>query len=130
MDIFFRDPNEIPLPPEEVRIVRFEAEPWSDGRRVHIYLEVSPFQKRPNGGIAITNAMGDELASISIIETMDSKMEFTMHMRGAELVGPFTVSVYISYPEEPPETTTEQDNLPEMRPQRIVDQTTTSFNLD
>jgi hypothetical protein len=130
MDIFFRDPNEVPLPPEEVRIVRFDAEPWSDGRRVRIYLEVSPFQKRPNGGITITNANGDELANISIIETMDPKMEFTLHLRGAEIIGPFTVSAYISYPEEPSESTVEQDDLPEMRPQRIVDQANTSFSLD
>jgi hypothetical protein len=130
MDIFFRDPNEVPLPPEEVRIVRFDAEPWSDGRRVRIYLEVSPFQKRPNGGITITNANGDELANISIIETMDPKMEFTLHLRGAEIIGPFTVSAYISYPEGPSESTIEQDDLPEMRPQRIVDQANTSFSLD
>ena len=130
MDIFFRDPNEIPLPPEEVRIVRFEAEPWSDGRRVHIYLEVSPFQKRPNGGISIINAAGDELADISIIETMDSKMEFTLHLRGAELIGPFTALAYISYPEEPPEEPVETGDLPEMRPQRIVDQTQINFALE
>lgn len=130
MDIFFQDPTEIPLPPAEVRILRFEAEPWSDGRRVHIYLEISPFQKRPNGGVTITNRDGDELASISIIETMDRKMEFTLHLRGAEIAGPFTVSAYISYPEEQPDSTRETDGLPEFRPQFIVDRANTTFNLE
>ncbi len=130
MDIFFSDPTDIPLPPEDVRIRRFEVNPWSDGRRVRVYLEVTPFQKRPNGEISITNFAGDELASISIIETMDPKMEFTLHLRGAELRGPFTISAYIFYYAEANDSS-EGDNLAfEQRERTVVDRVTERFNLD
>ena len=42
MDIFFQDPTDIPLPPEEVRIRELTAEPWPDGRRVRVYVELTP----------------------------------------------------------------------------------------
>ncbi len=97
MDIFFTDPDEIPLPPDEVRILALEARPWPDGRRVQVYFEITPFQKRPYGEISITNARGDELASISIIEPAERKLEFTLHLRGADLIAPFTVSSNLFY---------------------------------
>ncbi len=129
VDIFFNDPTDIPLPPDEVRIRRFEVNPWPDGRRVRVYLEVTPFQKRPNGEISITNAGGDELANISIIETMDPKMEFTLHLRGAELSGPFTVSAYIFYYEESAESSEDDALSLEGRKKEVIDRVTETFNL-
>lgn len=129
MDIFFNDPTDIPLPPDEVRIRHFEVNPWPDGRRVRVYLEVTPFQKRPNGEIIITNAGGDELANISIIETMDPKMEFTLHLRGAELRGPFTVSAHIFYYEESADTSADDDLSFEGRERTVVDRITETFDM-
>jgi hypothetical protein len=83
-----------------VRIKELRAELMPDNRRVRVYLEVTPFQKRPNGEVRISNATGDELASVSIIETMITKMEFTLHLRGAELIGPYTLSAFIAYLQE------------------------------
>ena len=130
MDIFFSDPSDIPLPPAEVRIRQIEVHPWSDGRRVRVYLEVTPFQKRPNGEINITNANGDELASISIIETMDPKMEFVLHLRGAELLGPFLASATIFYVDESSASAENDDKSFEQRRRFVVDQAYTSFSLD
>lgn len=81
MDIFFADPSEVPLPPEEVRIRNFRAEPWPDGRRVRIILEVDPSQKRPNADVMINNQQGKEVATASIIESIDRHIEVTMHLR-------------------------------------------------
>jgi hypothetical protein len=100
MDIFFRDPNEVPLPPEEVRILDLKAVPWPDRQRVQVYFETTPFQKRPSGEISIKNANQEELAFISIIETMGRKMEFTLHLRGAEPLEPFTLSAELFYYEQ------------------------------
>lgn len=130
MDIFFSDPSDIPLPPEEVRIRQFDANPWQDKRRVQITLEITPFQKRPNGEINITNAMGEEVANISIIEMIDPKIEFTVHLRGAELVGPFTASVWIYYSEELARSIKEQEPLSETAKRLIVDRASTRFTLD
>jgi hypothetical protein len=101
MDLFFRDPEDIPLPPDQVRIRKFSAEPWPDGRRVKIIFELTPFLKRPSGEITLFDAHGEEAASLSIIETMDPRLEFTVHLRGAELVGPFRAVATLFYREEP-----------------------------
>ncbi len=81
MDIFLSDPTEIPLPPSEVRIRDLQVKPGSAHDRVHVYLEVDPFQRKPNLDITIYNLEGLEIAGTSIIESMVRKMEFTMLFR-------------------------------------------------
>lgn len=97
MDLFFLDPDEVPLPPNEVRIRELNAEPWPDGKRVRISIEVDPFQKRPNIDILITNQLGKPVAVASIIESMTKKMEITMHLRGAPLAGHYHVRAELYY---------------------------------
>jgi len=135
MDIFFQDPNDIPLPPDEVRIRQFTAEPWRDGRRVRVRLELTPFLKRPNGEIRITDSHGAEAASISIIETMQPNLELTMHLRGSQLKGPYTASAVVFYLEEPveagdrnPEAVNPEGN-PDSRQQIVVDRAETIFEV-
>ena len=125
MDIFFQDPDVVPLPPSEVRIKEIRVEPWPDGRRVRVYLELTPFQKRPDGDIIITNTQGEELANVSFIETINPMMEFTLHLHGAELIGPFTVNARVFYTNR--FESGEQINLqPEVM---LVDQAGANFNL-
>jgi len=127
MDIFFTDPNEVPLPPEEVRIIELRAEPWSDGRRVGIYLEVDPFQKRPNAEIKITDNQGQELAHVSIIESIERKMEMTMHLRGeiGNQICKVSATIYYATIDEEPEPDTPIEPIQ----RTIVDHATTSFEL-
>jgi hypothetical protein len=81
MDIFLTDPSEIPLPPSEVRIHDLQVETGSELDRVHVYLEMDPFQRKPNLDITIYDLEGLEIAGTSIIESMVRKMEFTMLFR-------------------------------------------------
>ena len=97
MEIFFQDPSEIPLPPEEVRIRELRAEPWPDGRRVRIYLEVDPFQKRPSAEVHIENEEGEDVAQASILESMSRKMEFTLHLRQPDPQGTFRLSAVLYF---------------------------------
>lgn len=83
MDIFFADPSEVPLPPDEVRIRELNVEVSPEGRRLRVYLEVDPFQRRPNAELALFDREGREVSSVSIIESMTRKMELVMHVRGA-----------------------------------------------
>jgi len=109
MDIFFQDPTAIPLPPEDVRIKELRAEPLPDNRRVRIFLETTPFQKRPNGEVIIANPRGDEVANVSIVESISPRMEFIMHLRGEVPPGEYHLSAVLYYdlavdkPESPPE---------------------------
>jgi hypothetical protein len=81
MDIYLSDPTDIPLPPSEVRIRDLQVKTGSDHDRVHVYLEVDPFQRKPNLDITIYDLEGLEIAGTSIIESMVRKMEFTMLFR-------------------------------------------------
>ena len=101
MDIFFHDPDDQPVEPEEVRIREFAAKPYPEGTRIHIYLELTPFQKRPSAEVFVKNELGEIVAQASIIETVNRKMEMTLHIRGERREGPHTVIVKIFYDDEP-----------------------------
>ncbi len=123
MDIFFQDPTAIPLPPDEVRIKELRAEPWPDNRRVQITLEVTPFQKRPNGEVSITNPVGDEVASVSIIESIVPRMEFIMHLRGDNPAGEYRLSAELFYLLDPEG----EESPPQGRPRMVVDKMSIVF---
>jgi hypothetical protein len=137
MDIFFQDPSQIPLPPEEVRIRIFRAVPWPDGRRVLVRLELTPFQKRPNGKIIIFDDQGEEVANISIIETIDPKMEFTIHLRSPKPGCQYTASSTLFYTEIEDAADPEAGAGFEAKPLppipttvKVVDQAKTTFRLE
>ena len=93
-------PPEDGLPPQEVRITELKATPWpEDGRRVRVSLEMTPFLERPNLEITIQNSEGREVSSINIIESIDARMTFTMHLRGDEIKGSYTLTARVHYPE-------------------------------
>ena len=128
MDIFFQDPSEIPLPPVEVRIRSLRAEPWSDQRRVYIYLELDPFQKRPNIEVVINDPEGREEARIDIVETMVRKMEFTMHIRQPNLNSLYNVLATVFYAELTTEIQGSHQEM-ELLNRKVVDTAQTTFNL-
>jgi hypothetical protein len=135
MEIFFHDPDDVPQPPKNVRIRQFLVEPWTDGRRVSVYLELTPFQQKPNGEISVTNADGDEIANLTIIETIDPKNEFTIHLRGAEIKGEYTAHVNIFYVEPEQEDEVEGQNQEGYLPLptssfMVVDQAQSTFWID
>ena len=129
MDIFFQEPGAIPLPPDKVKIIELRAEPWPDNRRVKVSLELTPFLKRPNGEIRLKDIQGNEIANVSIIETIDPKMEFTLHIRGSETKGEYTVSVIIFYLDELESTDEELVVDPTQREKKVVDQAETKFKI-
>lgn len=134
MDIFFQDPSEIPLPADEVRIRELRAEVKPDGRRVGIYLEVDPFQKRPNADVIITNQAGQTVAETSIIESLSRKMEFVMHLRQPEPKGQYRVSATLFFTEPIPEPKDPQEGkepeLPKLPEPVVVDRAETTFTIE
>jgi hypothetical protein len=127
MNLFFLDPNEIRLPPEEVRLreVRITAQP--DSGRVKIHIKLTPFLKRPDISVAITNAAGIEAARITILETMLAKLEFTMHLREPQQGCEYTVETVVYYQKTPQPSAEEVEiQLPDPT---IVDQQIATFIL-
>ncbi|MBK9923739.1 MAG: hypothetical protein IPP66_00475 [Anaerolineales bacterium] len=100
MDFFFPEDNLNRMTPEETRITSLKAEPYPDGRRLHVNIEMTPFQIRPHLEVILNNGNGDEIQTTSIVEPLTWKIEFTMHIRG-ELINPYTLSATLFYPDGP-----------------------------
>jgi hypothetical protein len=93
-------PPEDGLPPQEVRVTELRAEPWpDDSRRVRIHVQISPFLERPDVEVLIAGQDGKKITSIDIIETIDDRMTFTMHLKGEQASGKYTLQARLSYPE-------------------------------
>ena len=100
MDFFFPEDNLNRMTPEETHITSLKGEPYPDGYRLHVNIEITPFQKRPHIEVTLTDCDGDEVASSTIVEPLSWKLEFTMHIRG-ELKNPYTLDARLYYPDGP-----------------------------
>jgi hypothetical protein len=113
MDFFFPELSEggqnIPVPPEEMRFTELRAEPVLDDGplRTRVYVEVTTFQQRPYIEVTLLGSDGDEIASASVIEPMNRKNVFTLHIRSAQQSGKFRLSARLYYPEKPDSDTRE-----------------------
>jgi hypothetical protein len=124
VDILFQDPEEIPLPKQEVRIRALKADPWPDGERVRVYVETDPFQYPPNLDLTILAANGRELSNISIIESMTRKMEMTMHIREPVVGSSCQLKVSLFYYREVGGSETSQPDHNELM---VVDRSSLEF---
>jgi hypothetical protein len=86
--------------PEETKIIQLTAQPYSDGYRLRVNIEITPFQIRPYIEVILRDADGDEVASTNFVEPLSWKLEFTMHIRG-ELNNPYALSARLYYPDGP-----------------------------
>ena len=100
MDFFLPEDNLKRAVPEETKISSLTAQPYPDGYRVRVNIEVTPFQKRPYIEVNLIDSNGLEVASTSIVEPMSWKLEFTMHIRG-ELNNPYALNARLYYPDGP-----------------------------
>lgn len=100
MDFFLPEDHLQRMTPEETRITSLTAEPYPDGYRLRVNIEMTPFLKRPHLEVLLSDADGVEVASSSIVEPISWKIEFTMHMRG-ELNNPYSLAASLFYPDGP-----------------------------
>jgi hypothetical protein len=100
MDFFLPEDNLQRAVPEETRITSLTAEPYPDGYRLRVNIEMTPFQQRPHLEVALHDSDHEEIASSTIIEPLGWKIEFTMHIRG-ELNNPYTLEARLFYPDGP-----------------------------
>jgi hypothetical protein len=127
MDFFFPEDNLNRMTPEETRITALSAQPYPDGYRLHVNIEMTPFQKRPHLEVVLIDTNDNEVASTTIVEPMSWKIEFTMHIRG-ELNNPYTLAAKLFYPDGPsaePQTFTFEVKPPESDPLTTKDTTDT-----
>jgi hypothetical protein len=108
LELFFPELNpaeagNIPVPPEEMRFKDVRVEPVLDAGplRLRIYIETTAFQQRPYMEVSLFDRLGEEIASASVIEPIQRKNVFTMHMRGKQKSGKFSLLARLFYPEKP-----------------------------
>jgi len=101
MDLFFQEDLAKLHPPEEVSIANLIAEPYEDGRRVRVNIEINPFEKRPHLEFNLTDSKGQEISTTSFVEPMTWKLEFTMHVRSKPADGPLDLEARLFYPDGP-----------------------------
>ncbi len=102
MNMFLNDPNEIRLPPEEVRLTSVQVTPQPGGTLVKVHLELTPFMKRPNIEVTITSSEGKEVGHTSILETMLHILEFTVHLRQVKPGEELSLETRVYYQSLPP----------------------------
>jgi hypothetical protein len=125
MSIFFQDPHEVRLPPEEVRLKEVQVIPVSQDGRAKILVELTPFQQRPNVEVSITDPSGRETAHATILESMLAKLEFTMHIRKFDPELEYQAITRVYY-QRLPEASKEPVEI-ELPEPLIVDQNVTKF---
>jgi len=101
MEFFFPEDNLRRTAPEETKILSLTAEPYEDGRRVRVNIEMSPFEKRPHLEIVLTDTDNKEVSSASFVEPMTWKLEFTLHLRTEPADGPLDLVARLYYPDGP-----------------------------
>jgi hypothetical protein len=127
MSIFFQDPHEVRLPPEQVRLKSVQVSPTSKSGRIKLQIELTPFQKRPNVEVSISDSSGKEAAHATILETMLAKLEVTMHIREFKPGAEYRMETKVYY-QQLPETAPEPVEIPLPKP-LVVDQRVTTFSL-
>ncbi len=81
MDLHWVEPEQVPLPPDQVRVVRAEATPYADGRRVKVGVSLTPFLERPDVELRIADPAGETLAEADVVECVEPEFELTLHLR-------------------------------------------------
>ena len=128
MDLFFTDPTEIPVPPDDVRILNLIADPYPDGGRVRVIIELTPFQQKPHGDIHIMDRKGNVVAGTSFIEAVTPKFEMTLHLRSFDPDGQYQVNITLFYSEEI-EDGVQGDRVLVRSEKNVVDQKTVRFKI-
>jgi hypothetical protein len=83
--------------PADVRFLEVKVEPWPDGRRIRVHVTLTPFVTRPDLNASVCDEQGSEVCSANIIQTMDDRMVFTLHLRGDSPSNRFTLQINVFY---------------------------------
>ncbi|PKN87190.1 MAG: hypothetical protein CVU46_05215 [Chloroflexi bacterium HGW-Chloroflexi-8] len=83
--------------PIDVRFLEIIAKPWTDKRRITFQIRILPFNQAPSLGFLISDHQNDILSEVTIVETQDNEIEFTMHIPEKEHVLPLSLEATIKY---------------------------------
>ena len=77
---FYDNPIREPLPRDKVSFNKIGLYMFEDGRRFSIGFDITPFVERPSIQIFVVDPSGNEVTSMTVVETNQSNFSFTMHL--------------------------------------------------
>ena len=97
MFIQIEDPSDLPRPPEEVQIRAIDIDPYPDGQRLRVLIELTPFLESPDLSVRVLNNQGKEAADLSIVGAHQQSLGLTIHLRGPYSQDPYTIDATVLY---------------------------------
>lgn len=80
-----------------MEIRQLTAQPLEDRKRVQVEFELTPFQQRPNVEITVINRENKPVSGFSVVEAIENKMAFTLHLREPNPQGSYLVDMQVFY---------------------------------
>jgi hypothetical protein len=101
MGFFQIDPNVERMLPADTRLLNVRAELYSNGKRLKVGLDLTPFQQKPYLDLVLTDSSGEIITTTSIIEPVNWNLELNLHIRKSSTSdnGVYKLTVVISYPD-------------------------------
>ncbi len=94
---FYEDPILLPRVPKEVRFNQIGLFMHEDGGRFVVGFDLTPFEERPSIQVFVTDESGENVTSLTIIESLKTNFHLTMHLPGHESNGLYNVSALLFY---------------------------------
>jgi hypothetical protein len=94
---FYDDLGGGPRSREEVRLNELGLFVYEDRRRVAVGFDLTPFLERPSILVRVTDANGEEAASLSVIEALQPNFNLTLHLRDDGAGDPYELEAIIYY---------------------------------
>jgi hypothetical protein len=101
MEFFLTDGAILRLPPADTRLLDMRAEPYPDGKRLRVAMDLTPFQQKPCLELTLTDSAGEVVATTSIIEPVAWRLELTLHILkpGTTPGEVYKLTVNLSFPD-------------------------------
>ena len=98
---------------EEIKIVEFSSEVYTDQRRIKVNFTLSPFLENPNASIKLINQDNNLLTEVNIVNIFSSANEITLHIpANRNKPGDYRIELDLFYiREEEPQDADEQAAL-------------------
>jgi hypothetical protein len=99
MEFFPANPDVERLAPGDTHLLDLRAEPYPDGKRLQIHLELTPFQQRPYLDLTLTDSTREVIAPTAVVEPVAYKFDHTLQIRKpfATRNAPYKPAVILSF---------------------------------
>ena len=99
MFIQIEDPSDLPRPPEEVSVRAIQVDPYPDGQRLRVTIDLTPFLEAPDLVLRVLDANETELAEVSIIGAHQPTLGLTVHLKKQTQQYPYSLDASVRYEE-------------------------------